>query len=101
VFMNSLRERMFVKGYLNFFKRFIPARHRNRVLEQLLERLHPKVTKGSIFERQWLEREEDRNARLHLRETPLSGPLLDELYDRKQAVLRDDALFQGVPTADQ
>ncbi|RMV69883.1 NEL-type E3 ubiquitin ligase domain-containing protein [Pseudomonas coronafaciens] len=101
VFMNSLRERMFVKGYLNFFKRFIPARHRNTVLEQLLERLHPKVTKGGIFERQWLEREEDRNARLHLRETPLSGPLLDELYDRKQAVLRDDALFQGVPTADQ
>ncbi|SDW05485.1 C-terminal novel E3 ligase, LRR-interacting [Pseudomonas syringae] len=101
VFINSLRDRMFVKGYLNFFKRFIPARHRNAVLEQLFERLHPKVRKGNIFERQWLEREEDRNARLHLRETPLSGPLLDELYDRKQAVLRDDALFQGVPTADE
>ncbi|KPC26452.1 Leucine-rich repeat domain-containing protein [Pseudomonas syringae pv. cilantro] len=101
VFINSLRDRMFVKGYLNFFKRFIPARHRNAVLEQLFERLHPKVRKGGIFERQWLEREEDRNARLHLRETPLSGPLLEELYDRKQAVLRDDALFQGVPTADE
>ncbi|KPB70982.1 NEL-type E3 ubiquitin ligase domain-containing protein [Pseudomonas cannabina] len=101
VFINSLRDRMFVKGYLNFFKRFIPARHRNAVLAQLFERLHPKVMKGGIFERQWLEREEDRNARLHLRETPLNGPLLDELYDRKQAVLHDDALFQGVPTADE
>ncbi|KTB63639.1 hypothetical protein AO067_23665 [Pseudomonas viridiflava ICMP 13104] len=101
VFINSLRERMFVKGYLNFFKRFIPARHRNEVLEQLFERLHPKVKKGGFFEGQWLQREEDRNARLHLRETPLDSPLLDELYDRKRAVLRDDALFQGVPTADE
>ncbi|WP_024644349.1 NEL-type E3 ubiquitin ligase domain-containing protein [Pseudomonas syringae] len=101
VFINSLRERMFVKGYLSFFKRFIPARHRNAALEQLFERLHPKVKKGGFFEGQWLEREENRNARLHLRETPLNGPLLDELYDRKRAVLRDDALFQGVPTADE
>ncbi|OUM06230.1 hypothetical protein BW686_16190 [Pseudomonas syringae] len=99
VFINSLRDRMFVKGYLNFFKRFIPARHRSALLEQLFERLHPKVKKGGIFERQWLEREDDRNARLDLRETPLKGRLLDNLHDRKRAALQDDALFHGVPTA--
>ncbi|WP_163003951.1 DUF6543 domain-containing protein, partial [Pseudomonas viridiflava] len=66
---------------------------------KLLERLHPKVKKGGFFEGQWLEQEADRNARLDLRGTPLGGVLLDNLHDRKRAALRDDALFQGVPTA--
>ncbi|MEX5532890.1 NEL-type E3 ubiquitin ligase domain-containing protein [Pseudomonas syringae] len=101
VFINALRDRMFINGYLNFFMRFIPARHRSALFEKLSERLHPKVKKGGIFERQWLEREADRNARLDLRETVLQGPLLDNLYERKRAALRDDALFHGVPTAAQ
>ncbi|MCF5028238.1 NEL domain-containing protein [Pseudomonas syringae] len=101
VFINALRERMFINGYLNFFMRFVPARHRSTVFEKLSERLYPKVKKGGIFERQWLEREADRNARLDLRETVLQGPLLDNLHERKCAALRDDALFHGVPTAAQ
>ncbi|MCF5353677.1 hypothetical protein GIW06_20890, partial [Pseudomonas syringae] len=101
VFINALRERMFINGYLNFFMRFVPARHRSAVFEKLSERLYPKVKKGGIFERQWLEREADRNARLDLRETVLQGPLLDNLHERKCAALRNDALFHGVPTAAQ
>ncbi|MFA0970346.1 NEL-type E3 ubiquitin ligase domain-containing protein [Pseudomonas amygdali] len=100
-FINSLRDRMFIEGYLNFFMRFIPARHRSALFEKLSERLHPKVKKGGFFERQWLEREADRNARLDLRETPLQGPLPEALYDRKRAALKDNALFHGVPTAAQ
>ncbi|MGN2435511.1 NEL-type E3 ubiquitin ligase domain-containing protein [Pseudomonas syringae] len=98
-FLSSLRDRMFVDGYLNFFQRFIPARHQSALYGKLLERLHPKVKKGGFFEGQWLEQEADRNARLDLRETPLGGVLLDNLHDRKRAALRDDALFNGVPTA--
>ncbi|GGJ24289.1 NEL-type E3 ubiquitin ligase domain-containing protein [Pseudomonas avellanae] len=98
-FLSSLRDRMFVDGYLNFFQRFIPARHQSALYGKLLERLHPKVKKGGFFEGQWLEQEADRNARLDLRETPLGGVLLDNLHDRKRAALRDDALFHGVPTA--
>ncbi|WP_455808877.1 NEL-type E3 ubiquitin ligase domain-containing protein [Pseudomonas koreensis] len=101
VFINELRDRMFINDYLNFFMRFIPARHRSALFEKLSERLYPKVKKGGIFERQWLEREADRNARLHLRETVLQGPLLDNLHERKREALRDDALFHGVPTAVQ
>ncbi|RMV41704.1 Leucine-rich repeat-containing protein [Pseudomonas savastanoi pv. phaseolicola] len=71
------------------------------MFEKLSERLHPKVKKGGFFERQWLEREADRNARLDLRETPLQGPLPEALYDRKRAALKDNALFHGVPTAAQ
>lgn len=81
--------------------RFIPARHLSALFEKLSERLHPKVKKGGFFERQWLEREADRNARLDLRETPLQGPLPEALYDRKRAALKDNALFHGVPTAAQ
>ncbi|EPM92371.1 hypothetical protein A259_36415, partial [Pseudomonas syringae pv. actinidiae ICMP 19070] len=98
-FLSSLRDRMFVDGYLNFFQRFIPARHQSALYGKLLERLHPKVRKGGFFEGQWLEQEADRNARLDLRETPLGGVLLDNLHDRKRAALRDDALFHGVHTA--
>ncbi|EPM43458.1 NEL-type E3 ubiquitin ligase domain-containing protein [Pseudomonas syringae] len=98
-FLRSLRDRMFVDGYLNFFQRFIPARRQSALYGKLLERLHPKVKKGGFFEGQWLEQEADRNARLDLRETPLGGVLLDNLHDRKRAALRDDALFHGVPTA--
>ncbi|MFA0996178.1 MULTISPECIES: NEL-type E3 ubiquitin ligase domain-containing protein [Pseudomonas syringae group] len=98
-FLSSLRDRMFVDGYLNFFQRFIPARHQSALYGKLLERLHPKVKKGGFFEGQWLEQEADRNARLDLRETPFGGVLLDNLHNRKRAALRDDALFHGVPTA--
>ncbi|RMR12631.1 NEL-type E3 ubiquitin ligase domain-containing protein [Pseudomonas syringae group genomosp. 3] len=98
-FLSSLRDRMFVDGYLNFFQRFIPARHRSALYGKLLERLHPKVKKGGFFEGQWLEQQADRSARLDLRETLLGGVLLDNLHDRKRAALRDDALFHGVPTA--
>ncbi|KPX44179.1 Leucine-rich repeat-containing protein [Pseudomonas syringae pv. helianthi] len=101
VFINALRDRMFTQGYLDFFTRFIPARHRSALFERLSERLYPNVRKGGIFERQWLEREADRNARLDLREVALQGPLLDALYDRKRAALKNDALFHGVPTAAQ
>ncbi|WP_024657446.1 NEL-type E3 ubiquitin ligase domain-containing protein [Pseudomonas syringae USA007] len=98
-FLSSLRDRMFVDGYLNFFQRFIPARHQSALYGKLLERLHPKVKKGGFFKGQWLEQEADRNARLDLRETPFGGVLLDNLHNRKRAALRDDALFHGVPTA--
>lgn len=98
-FQNSLRDRMFVSGYQQFFKRFIPARHRNRVMSKLFERLNPTVKKGGVFERQWLEQEEDRNARLDLHESPMTGRLAQTVLERKQAALLDDALFHGVPTA--
>ncbi|MBA1229379.1 hypothetical protein G7013_06920 [Pseudomonas viridiflava] len=96
MFLNSLRDRMFIKGYLSFFKRFIPARHQGALLGKLFDHLHPKVHKNGI-----LERQADKNARLDLRETRLTGPLLDNLYARKRAALKDDALFHGVPTAKQ
>lgn len=48
VFINALRDRMFINGYLNFFMRFIPARHRSALFEKLSERLTPKSRKAAF-----------------------------------------------------
>ncbi|WP_110972110.1 NEL-type E3 ubiquitin ligase domain-containing protein [Pseudomonas huaxiensis] len=96
-FLRVLRESMLQSGYLAFFQRFVPARHRNRVFGKLDQAFHPKVWNPSG----WYEQTLDRDARLHLTDEAFSGSLINRLFEQKVAVLRDDGLFHAVPTAEQ
>lgn len=100
-FHHALRERLFSKGYLDFFSRFFPARHRSRLIDRLYSRLYPTVIRGEGAGHQWLDTFADRQARLHLGESRLTGPLFEALYRRKLAAIKDNARFHGVPTAEQ
>ena len=97
-FLHVLRESLLQPGYLAFFQRFVPARHRSRVFGKLDQAFHPKVWNSQSG---WYEPSLDREARLHLRDEAFSAALIPRLCEQKAAVLRDDGLFQAVPTAEQ
>jgi Leucine-rich repeat (LRR) protein len=97
-FTRALRDRLLQDGYLGFFQRFIPGRHRAELLAKLDECLRPKVWNS---QQRWYEQQVDRNARLHLRERSLDIGLLTAIVEQKNAVLKDDALFHAVPTAEE
>lgn len=97
-FTRALRDRLLLDGYLDFFQRFVPARHRAELLAKLDECLRPRVWNK---DRRWYEQQVDRNAHLHLRERTLAIGLLTAITEQKNAVLKDDALFHAVPTADE
>ena len=94
-FFASLRDSFLKPGYQQFFARFIPARHRARLFARLHQAIYPKVWNSAGYYQEQL----DRNANLHLREGTFFGNLLNALYQQKVALLADDALFHGVPTA--
>ncbi|WP_175649405.1 NEL-type E3 ubiquitin ligase domain-containing protein [Pseudomonas sp. Marseille-P9899] len=97
-FLHVLRESLLQPGYLAFFQRFVPARHRSRVFGKLDQAFHPKVWNSQFG---WYEPSLDREARLHLRDEAFSAALIPRLCEQKAAVLRDDGLFHAVPTAEQ
>ncbi|TDV64594.1 E3 ligase-like protein (putative virulence factor) [Pseudomonas sp. LP_7_YM] len=97
-FTEALRDRMLVDGYLDFFQRFIPARHRAELFAKLGKCLRPSVWNK---DRGWYEQQVDRNAKLHLRDHGFANGLLTALVEQKASVLKDDALFHAVPTADE
>ncbi|MCU1722837.1 NEL domain-containing protein [Pseudomonas sp. 5P_5.1_Bac1] len=97
-FLHVLRESMLQPGYLDFFQRFVPARHRGVVFGKLDQAFHPKIWNSQFG---WYEPTLDREARLHLRDEAFSGALIFRLCEQKAAVLRDDGLFHAVPTAEQ
>lgn len=95
-FTQALRERLLTKGYLEFFRRFVPARQQNALFQTLEDRLRPKVW---VPEKGWYERQPDRQAVLHLREHAFTVAFLSAIIRQKAKVLQDDALFHAVPTA--
>lgn len=97
-FTRALRDRMLIDGYLDFFQRFVPARHRAELFARLDQCLRPRVWNKDMG---WYEQQVDPQARLHLRERPLATGLLTAITEQKASVLRDDALFHAVPTADE
>ncbi|MFK3797258.1 dermonecrotic toxin domain-containing protein [Pseudomonas sp. NPDC088444] len=97
-FTHALRDRMLQKGYLAFFQSLVPARHRARLFAKLDECLRPKVWNTDMG---WYEQRFDENVKLHLRESSLSGGLLTAITRQKANVLKDDALFHAVPTAEE
>jgi len=97
-FTQALRDRMMVDGYLDFFQRFVPARHRAQLSAKLDKCLRPSVWNK---DRRWYEQQVDRNAKLHLRDHTFATGLLNAITEQKARVLKDDALFHAVPTADE
>lgn len=97
-FTRALRDRMLVDGYLDFFQRFVPARDRAGLFARLDECLRPRIWNK---ERGWYEEQVDRSARLHLRERTFATGFLTAVTAQKIAVLKDDALFHAVPSADK
>ncbi|MCO8171334.1 NEL domain-containing protein [Pseudomonas sp. 21LCFQ02] len=97
----ALRESLFNKRYADFFSGLLPARQRSHVMNTLYKHLYPKVKKGPWYGQRWLEHEADHNARLKLGENHLAQPLFETLVHRKLTVIKDDARFNGVPTAEQ
>lgn len=92
-----VRDRLLQPGYHAFFNRFIPARQRSAVSMHLAKVLQPKVWNRNGY----YEQVTDPKAQLRLGEYVFSKPILCELFDRKVAALKDDGLFQAVPTAEQ
>lgn len=92
-----VRDRLLQPGYQAFFNRFIPARQRSAVAMHLAKVLQPKVWNRNGY----YEQITDPQAQLRLGEYVFSKPILCELFDRKVAALKDDGLFQAVPTAEQ
>lgn len=97
----ALRQRLFNTGYADFFSRLIPARQRSHVMDTLHNHLYPTIKKGPWYGRRWLEHEADHNARLKLGENRIAHPLFEALVRRKLVVIKDNARFNGVPTAEQ
>lgn len=97
-FTRELRDRMLMEGYLGFFQRFVPARHRVQLLGKIDECLRPRVWNKDMG---WYEQQIDKDARLHLRDFGFSIGFLSAITAQKADVLKDDALFHAVPTADE
>ncbi|MFJ3481992.1 NEL-type E3 ubiquitin ligase domain-containing protein [Pseudomonas sp. NPDC090202] len=93
-FHDALRDRMLKPDYLKFFERYIPARQRSDIVKRLNAVLYPMVSSldGSY-------QTIDKNAQLHLRDEQMKRGLVASVCTQKVAVLRDDGLFQAVPTA--
>lgn len=97
VFTAALRDRLLMEGYSAFFQRFVPARHQAELFAKLESCLRPVVWNN---DRNWYEPQVDVNAKLHLREHAFKVGLLTAVTEQNAAILKDDALFHGVPTAD-
>lgn len=97
-FTRTLRDRLLQEGYLAFFQGLMPARQRAHLLTTLDKCLRPLVWNK---DRGWYEQQVDPNARLHLREHVFANGMLTAITEQKAAVLKDDALFHAVPTADE
>lgn len=95
-FAKALRSALQTPGYLRFFERFVPARHRDELFRRIHAAFYPKVW---VADPGWYEHKLDRNARLQLDAQRFTEPLLTQLYRQKVAVLKDDGLFHAVPTA--
>ncbi|WP_175649408.1 NEL-type E3 ubiquitin ligase domain-containing protein [Pseudomonas sp. Marseille-P9899] len=96
-FQEALRDKLFRPQYLKFFERFVPARHRSEVFGKIRKALYPKVWNSGG----WYEEGKDSNAELVVGIQIHSGAVLTDIVRQKIAVLRDDALFHAVPTADE
>ena len=97
-FTAALRDRLLTEGYSAFFQRFVPARQRAQLFAKLEGCLRPSVWNA---QKGWYEQQVDPHATLHLREQKIEGGLLTALTEQKAVVLKDDALFHAVPTADE
>ncbi|WP_110972112.1 NEL-type E3 ubiquitin ligase domain-containing protein [Pseudomonas huaxiensis] len=96
-FHDALRDKLLQPRYSKFFERFVPARHRHRLFSELGAAFYPKVWNPRGF----YEQGKDSEAALVLGTQVVSGALLTGLVQQKIAVLRDDASFLAVATADQ
>ena len=97
-FTRALRDRLLEEGYLGFFQGLIPARQRTQLLTTLDKCLRPSVWNK---DRGWYEQQVDPSAKLHLREREFAEGMLTAITEQKAAVLKDDARFHAVPTADE
>jgi len=97
-FTRALRDRLLQEGYLGFFQGLIPARQRAHLLTTLDKCLRPLVWNK---DRSWYEQQVDPHAKLHLREREFAEGMLTAITEQKAVVLKDDALFHAVPTADE
>lgn len=100
-FHDALRGQLFDAGYRRFFSRFVPARQRARLMARIERQLFPEVWQGSWLGPGYYASERDPQAQLPGGGPRLSAALFEARVRRKLAVIRDDALFQGVPTAEQ
>lgn len=100
-FHDALRGQLFDAGYRRFFSRFVPARQRARFMARIERQLFPEVWKGHWLGPGYYTSERDPHAQLQGGGPRLSTALFEARVRRKLAVIRDDALFQGVPTAEQ
>ncbi|WP_095158820.1 NEL-type E3 ubiquitin ligase domain-containing protein [Pseudomonas sp. Irchel 3E13] len=96
-FQEALQDKLLQPQYLKFFERFVPARHRNEVFGKIRSAFYPKVWNSGGF----YEERQDSDARLDLGTRLFSGDLVTGIVKQKIAVLRDDALFHAVPTANE
>ncbi|MBV4489508.1 dermonecrotic toxin domain-containing protein [Pseudomonas oryzicola] len=94
-FAQALVKRLEQMNYLNFFQRFFPARHRTELREKVVASIYPYVWSP---EANLSRRQRSANPSLHLRASKLPGSPLDEMLNRKVALLKNDALFHAVPT---
>ncbi|RAU46596.1 MULTISPECIES: DUF6543 domain-containing protein [unclassified Pseudomonas] len=97
-FCHALRDRMLKKGYLEFFRRYVQARHWVRLHGLLSQRLWPTVWNREMG---WYDQQPDATATLHLRESVITTGVLTALVQQKTFMLKDDALFHAVPTAEE
>ena len=96
-FHDVLRDRLSDPAWRHDFMRFVPARERSQLLRRLQLSLYPKVWNPGG----WYEEQYDAHAVLRLNKEDFAAPLLNQLLQRKIAVLKDDGLFHAVPTADE
>lgn len=95
-FAKVLRNALLAPGYLKFFERYVPARHRDGLFKRIHAAFYPKVW---VADPGWYEYRLDRKARLQVDEQRFSESFLTQLYQQKVNVLKDDGLFHAVPTA--
>ncbi|WP_256679991.1 dermonecrotic toxin domain-containing protein [Pseudomonas sp. Marseille-P9899] len=96
-FHDALHDNLRQPKYLKFFERFVPARHRSEVFAKIRSAFYPKVWNSLGY----YEEREDSHARLDLQPRPFSGAVPTAIAKQKIAVLRDDAVFHAVPTANE
>ena len=96
-FQDSLRRRLQEPAWRAFFLRFVPARERAALVRQIQRRLFPRVWNPGG----WYEEQFDGRADLRLATEAFTAPLFDTLVSRRIAQLKDDGLFNAVPTAEQ
>lgn len=95
-FSRVLRERLLAPEYRAFFARFIPARHRQATLRRLQGALSPKVWNPGG----WYEERANPDADLSFRDQGCDE-VFSALAMQRIRLLKDDALFHAVPTAEE